>query len=136
MWLIVSNQRYLVLFKLILYADKTSFNVESIIELFFQRLVSIIKWSRLPRLSVPTASFLKTTYRGAISSWRTRRTWRRKKNTSYNTLKNFLNMWVSIVNLLLRAFDFWVVWNHCVILHHCEVNPCELSLFSLLRVFL
>jgi len=29
MWLIVSNQRYFVLFKLFLYANKVSFNAES-----------------------------------------------------------------------------------------------------------
>jgi len=36
MWLIVSNQRYLVMYKLFLYADKVSFNTELRIEDKFQ----------------------------------------------------------------------------------------------------
>jgi len=31
---------------------------------------------------------------------------RKNRNTSYNILKNLLNIWVSIVNLLLRAYRF------------------------------
>jgi len=91
--------------------------------LFFQRVVSTIRWSRLALSSMPTASFYKATYEGIISSWNIQEEEDEEKKKyiiQYIKEKKYIECPLSIC--YWEHLDFWVVWNHCVILYLCEVK--------------